>query len=431
MRGAFRRASATVVALTPAAAAMERTVGWSAVFMVHRKPEIRLFRHGQIPRVIRRFPPPLVQTAIPCLQLRGGSSKGLFFKASDLPADPAVRQRVLLATMAGAGPGDKRQVDGLGGGDPLTSKVAIVARSSRPGVDLEYEFVQVVVGSGTTDGTQNCGNLLAGVVPFAVETGLLPATDGETRAQVFLVNSDSVCEVVVQTPGGRVQYAGDTRIDGVPGTAAPILCHYLDTAGSACGSLLPTGNLIDVIDGIRVTCLDNGMPVVLLRAADLGLSGYETPEALNADGDLRSRLEAIRLQAGPLMNLGDVRTKVVPKMCLIAPPRHGGVVHTRTFIPHVCHAAIGVLGAVSVATACVLPGTVADGVASLPAGSNVYSVEHPSGEFSVTLEIDRSGPQPVVRRAGLVRTARLLSRGEVLIPGGIWDGKTGKLGTNS
>lgn len=359
------------------------------------------------------------------MQLRGGSSKGLFFRAADLPADPAVRQRVLLAAMAGAGPDDPRQVDGLGGGDPLSSKVAIVARSSRTGVDLEYEFVQVVVGAGTTDGTQNCGNLLAGVVPFAIETGLLPAAEGETRARVFLTNSDSVCEVVVQTPGRRVQYAGSTRIDGAPGTAAPILCNYLDTAGSACGCLLPTGNLVDTLDGIRVTCLDNGMPVVLLRAADLGLTGDETPAVLNADAALKDRLESIRLQVGPRMKLGDVRAKVVPKMCLISPSRHGGVVQTRTFIPHVCHAAIGVLGAVSVATACVLPGTVADGVAVLPVNGQAYSVEHPSGEFTVTLEIDRSGPTPEVRRAGLVRTARLLSRGEVLIPGGIWDGKTG------
>lgn len=364
-----------------------------------------------------------MQTAIPCLQLRGGSSKGLFFKASDLPADPAVRQRVLLAAMGGVGPGDKRQIDGLGGADPLTSKVAIVGPSSRTGVDLDYEFVQVVVGKDATDGTQNCGNILAGVVPFAIEAGLLRATEGETRARVFLVNSESICEVVVQTPGGRVQYAGDTRIDGVPGSAAPILCHYLDTAGSACGTLLPTGNLVDVIDGIRVTCLDNGMPVVLLRAADLGRTGYETPEVLNADAELKRRLEAIRLQAGPLMKLGDVRAKVVPKMCLISPPVQGGIVHTRTFIPHVCHAAIGVLGAVSVATACVLPGTVADGVAVLPVNGQAYSVEHPSGEFTVTLEIDRSGPTPEIRRAGLVRTARLLSRGEVLIPGGIWDGR--------
>lgn len=354
------------------------------------------------------------------MQLRGGSSKGLYFKAADLPADPALRQRVLLAAMAGVGPEDARQIDGLGGADPLTSKVAIVSPSTRPNANLDYEFVQVVVGGNNTDGTQNCGNLLAGVVPFAIEAGLLRATDGETRARVFMTNSDSVCEVVVCTPGGRVEYAGEAKIDGVPGTAAPVVCNYLDTAGSACGELLPTGHLVDVIDGIRVTCIDNGMPVVVLRAADLGRTGRETPAQLNADAELKARLERIRLQAGPLMNLGDVAKKVVPKMSLIAAPEAGGVVLTRTFIPHVCHAAIGVLGAVSVATACVIPGTVADGVAVLPPAGQAYSVEHPSGEFSVTLDIDRSGPLPVVRRAGLVRTARLLARGEVLIPASVW-----------
>lgn len=364
-----------------------------------------------------------MQTAIPCLQFRGGTSKGLFFRADDLPADRALRERVLLAAMAGHGPDDPRQIDGLGGGTPLTSKVAIVARSQRPGADLDYEFVQVVVGRGATDGTQNCGNLLAAVVPFALEAGLLAAADGETRARVFLLNGESLCEVVVPTPGRRVEYAGTARIDGAPGTAAPILCHYLDTAGSACGALLPTGNLRDVVDGIEVTCLDNGMPVVLLRAADLGVTGYESPAELDAHAPLKARLESIRLQAGPRMRLGDVAAKVVPKMTLLAPPRAGGVVHTRTFIPHVCHASIGVLGAVTVATTCVLPGTVADGIAAPPAAGGVCSVEHPGGEFTVTLDLDRNGPLPVVRRAGLLRTARLLARGEVCIPASVWDGR--------
>jgi 4-oxalomesaconate tautomerase len=354
------------------------------------------------------------------MQLRGGSSKGLYFRAADLPADPALRNRVLLATMCGAGPEDKRQIDGLGGGDPLTSKVAIVSRSTRAGVDLEYEFVQVVVGGNATDTTQNCGNILAGVVPFAIEAGLLPAGNPETRARVHLTNSGSLCDVVVQSPGGRVDYSGNARIDGAPGTSAPVLCNYLDLAGSTCGKLLPTGNLVDSIDGVSVTCIDNGMPVVVIRATDLACTGYESPDELNANAGLKARLERIRLQVGPLMNLGNVTSKVVPKMALIAPPQAGGVIHTRTFIPHVCHAAIGVLGAVSIATACVIPGTVAQGLAALPKSGNIHSVEHPSGEFSVTLEIDHTGPLPVVRQAGLLRTARLLSRGEVFIPAGIW-----------
>jgi len=365
-----------------------------------------------------------MQTAIPYMQLRGGSSKGLYFRAADLPRDPETRRRVLLAAMTGNGPDDPRQIDGLGGADPLTSKVAIVDRSARADADLDYEFVQVVVGRDATDSTQNCGNLLAGVVPFAIEAGLLPAADGETRARVFMLNGESICEVTVQTPERRVEYAGSARIDGAPGTSAPVVCNYLDTAGSACGELLPTGHLRDTIDGVEVTCLDNGMPVVVLRAADLGVTGYESPAELNANAALKARLERIRLEAGPLMQLGDVTKKVVPKMSLIAPPRAGGVVHTRTFIPHVCHAAIGVLGAVSVATACVIPGTVADVIAAPAPAGGACSVEHPSGEFTVTLDIDRTGPLPVVRKAGLLRTARLLSRGVVFIPAGIWDGKT-------
>ena len=355
------------------------------------------------------------------MQLRGGSSKGLYFRASDLPTDQAAKDKLLIAAMCGVGGDDQRQIDGLGGSDPLTSKVGIVSISPRDDADLEYEFVQVVVGGNNTDRTQNCGNILAGVVPFAIESGLLAADSPQTRARVYMTNSGSICEVIVQTPNGQMEYAGDAKIDGVPGTAAPVICNYMDVAGSACGALLPTGKLIDLIDGIEVTCIDNGMPIVLIRAQDLGCSGYESRDELNANVALKAKLESIRLQVGPMMNLGDVKDKVVPKMTLIAPPIEGGIIHTRSFIPHVCHAAIGVLAAVSVATACVIPGTVTGGIAMLPdkAAKNVdtaYSVEHPTGEFSVTLEIDYSTPLPEVKSAGLLRTARLLSRGEVFIP---------------
>ncbi len=354
------------------------------------------------------------------MQIRGGSSKGLYFKASDLPSDLLTKDNVLMAAMSGVGPEDKRQIDGLGGADPLTSKVAIVDRSLLEDADLDYEFVQVVVGGQKTDRTQNCGNILAGVVPFAIENGLISTDNLETTVRVYMTNSDSICEVIVQTPAGRVAYTGDTKIDGVPGTSSPIICNYMDLAGSACGSLLPTNRLIDVIDGTSVTCIDNGMPIVLIKAEDMGCTGYETCEQLNTDSKLKAKLESIRLQAGPIMNLSDVREKVVPKMTLIARPLSNGIIHTRSFIPHVCHAAIGVLAAVSVATACVIPGTVADGLSVLPQRSETYVVEHPSGGFSINLEIDFSGAQPQVRKAGLLRTARLLSRGEVLIPAGIW-----------
>jgi 4-oxalomesaconate tautomerase len=351
--------------------------------------------------------------------MRGGSSKGLYFRREDLPADEALRERVLVAAMGT----DARQIDGAGGAHPLTSKIAVVSRSESPDADVDYLFVQVVVGEGRVDTTPNCGNMLAGVGPFAIDNGIVPARDGATSVRVRMLNSDNLCELLVQTPGKRVRYDGDARIDGVPGSAAPIVCNYLDVAGSATGSLLPTGRALDVVGGVEVTCIDNGMPVVVLRARDLGITGYETPKELDANKELKAKLEAIRLEIGPKMNLGDVTKKVVPKMSLIAPARAGGNVCTRTFIPHDCHAAIGVLGAVSVATACILPGSVTSGIATVPEGrTKQMSVEHPTGEFSVTLEVGGTAEHPSVLKAGLLRTARLIFRGELLIPSAVWDG---------
>jgi 4-oxalomesaconate tautomerase len=247
------------------------------------------------------------------------------------------------------------------------------------------------------------------------------AARGElTTLRVLTKNTGTLCDIEVQTPGGRVEYAGNARIDGVPGTAAPVNINFLDTAGSVCGTLFPTGNLVDRFDGVDVTCIDNGMPVVVMLAADLGVTGYETRDELNANTALKKRIESIRLQAGPKMNLGDVAKKVVPKMCLVAKPATGGHLTTRTFIPHDCHAAVGVLGAVTAATAAVMPGTVAHRVADVPPGPRkVFSVQHPSGEFTVVLEMSASNPSEVAR-ASLLRTARLLMRGEVMIPGDIW-----------
>ncbi|MCB8965755.1 MAG: 4-oxalomesaconate tautomerase [Ardenticatenaceae bacterium] len=362
-----------------------------------------------------------MQRAIPYMQLRGGSSKGLYFKASDLPADEVLRNRVVIAAMEGVGMGDPRQIDGLGGADSLTSKVAIVSLSLREDADLDYLFLQVVIGGGYISTVQNCGNILAGVLPFAIESGLWEAQDGETTATIHMVNSGGLCEVTVQTPNRRVMYAGEATVDGVPGTAAPIICNYLDVAGSATGSLLPTGNVVDVIEGVTVTAVDNGMPVVVLRATDLDITGYESKAELDANDVLKARLEAIRLAIGPAMNLGDVTHKTVPKMCLISPPNNGGYVNTRTFIPHVCHAAIGVLGAVSVATACLLPGSVAAGIVQLPGnGRTLLSIEHPTGEFSVDLDMAVHGDTFEIRKSGAMRTARLMSRGELFIPAGIW-----------
>lgn len=368
------------------------------------------------------------QRAIPCLLMRGGTSRGPFFLESDLPADEAARNRVLLAVM---GSPDKRQIDGLGGANPLTSKVGIVRSSTTPGVALDFLFAQLQPDRDTVDTTPNCGNMLAAVVPFALERGLIDAEEGTTTVRVLTLNTDMQCDVTVQTPGRRMQYGGDARIDGVPGTSAPIAIDFLDTAGSVCNSLLPTGRVLDRITvtgsgcepfSIDVTCIDNGMPMVLMRAADMGRTGRESCAAMNADGELKTRLEALRLQAGVAMGLGDVSSKSYPKMCLLAAPEAGGAIATRCFIPHVCHDAIGVLAAVTVATACVLEGSVADGLAVMEDGLvRTVSVEHPSGEFSVELGIDPANPQNVVR-AALLRTARLIMRGDVMVPASAWKG---------
>lgn len=354
-----------------------------------------------------------MQMPIPTLFMRGGSSRGPFFLESDLPADTAARDRVLLAVM---GSPDPRQIDGLGGAHPLTSKVGIVRRSKVPGVDLDFLFAQLQPKNDTVDTTPNCGNMLAAVVPFALERGIVQAQGDTTTLRVLTLNTDMQCDITVQTPGGAVAYEGDARIDGVPGTAAPITINFLDTEGSVCAGLLPTAHVRDVIDGLEVTCIDNGMPLVLVRAADLGRTGYESVADLNADEELKARVERLRIACGHAMGLGDVGGKNYPKMTLIAAPRDGGALTTRSFIPHVCHDAIGVLAAVTVATACVLPGTVADGIAVVPDGTTrTLSVEHPTGEFSVELATDPANPHKVTR-AALLRTARLIMRGEVMVP---------------
>ncbi len=361
-----------------------------------------------------------MQTPIKTLFMRGGTSRGPFFREADLPADIASRDRVLLAVM---GSPDKRQIDGLGGANPLTSKVGIVRPSQTAGVDLDFLFAQLQPEKDSVDTTPNCGNMLAAVVPFALETGMVAAQGETTTLRVLTLNTGMQCDITVETPGGRVNYAGAAHIDGVPGSSAPITINFLDTAGSVCSGLLPTGRVRDTIDGIEVTCIDNGMPLVILRAADVGCSGYESVAELNADAPLKARIERLRLACGEAMGLGDVSAKNYPKMTLVAPPQAGGSIATRSFIPHVCHDAIGVLAAVTVGTACVLDGSVTAGIAVVPAGhSKKISVEHPTGEFSVELELDPENPQNV-RRAALLRTARLIMRGEVMVPAEVWPGK--------
>ena len=382
-------------------------------------------------------------TAIACTLMRGGTSKGPFFLARNLPAAVEVRDRVLLAIM---GSPDIRQIDGLGGADSLTSKVAIVGPSTRADADVDYLFLQVVVNEPRVDGSQNCGNMLAGVAPFAIENGLVPITGDRTRVRIHMVNTSSIAVAEIHTPNGRVQYSGDASIDGVPGTAAPILLDFLDIAGSSCGALLPTGNAVDVIEGVEATLIDNGMPVVVMRAADLGKTGAESPADLEADKALKARVEAIRLEAGRRMNLGDVTRKTVPKMCLVSPPQNGGAIATRNFIPHTVHKAIGVFGAVSVATACVVPGSVtaniarvsganggagtgtngsigSSGAGSATGGSRRLDVEHPTGFFTVEMDVEPDGTGIKVQRAALLRTARKIMSGEAYVDDAIWNGQ--------
>ena len=340
--------------------------------------------------------------------MRGGTSKGGYFLKDDVPADPAERDAFLLRVM---GSPDPRQIDGMGGADPLASKVAIVSRSGRDGVDVDYLFLQVFVDQPIVSGAQNCGNILAGVGPFAIERGLVPAQEGRTSVSIYMENSGQIAVATVETPCGRVNYDGEMRIDGVPGSAAPIPLEFRGTAGSTCGALLPTGNSVDMVEGVACTLIDNGMPCVVLKAADVGATGYEDRDTLDNAGELKARIEAIRLTAGPLMNLGDVASKSVPKMMLVAPPRSGGAVTVRSFIPHRAHASVGVLGAVSVATACLLEGSPAAQVAAVPEGRRkTLSVEHPTGETSCVLEVDEAGH---VASAAMLRTARKLMDGEV------------------
>jgi 4-oxalomesaconate tautomerase len=343
-----------------------------------------------------------------CMWMRGGTSKGGYFLKEDLPADPAARDAFLLRVM---GSPDPRQIDGMGGADPLTSKVAVVSRSAREGIDVDYLFLQVFVDQAIVTDAQNCGNILAGIGPFAIERGLVAATGDETRVAIHMENTGQAAVATVQTPGGRVRYAGDAAIDGVPGTHAPIPLEFRDTAGSSCGALLPTGKAVDIINEVAVTLIDNGMPCVVMKASDVGITGYEDRDSLDANADLKAQIEAIRLIAGPMMNLGDVRDKSVPKMMLVAPPRQGGAVAVRSFIPHRAHASVGVLGAVSVATACLIDGSPAAEVAVIPGGNRkTLPVEHPTGEMSCVLEVNEAG---AVKSAALLRTARKLMDGVV------------------
>lgn len=344
---------------------------------------------------------------IRCMLMRGGTSKGAYFLAEDLPVDPAARDELLLRVM---GSPDERQIDGLGGAHPLTSKVAVVSPSADPRADVDYLFLQVAVDRMEVSDRQNCGNILAGIGPFAVERGLVAAGEEETSVRIRMVNSGDFATATFPTPGGRVDHTGDAEISGVPGAAAPVVVEFPPGAGK----LLPTGNVRDVIDGIPVTCVDNGMPTVLVQAAALEVTGHEAPKDLEEDLALADRIRELRLAAGHLMGLGDVSDTTVPKVTLLAPPRHGGAITTRTFIPVRCHTSIGVLGAAGVAAGLRIEGGVGADLAELPAEGDRVRIEHPTGFLDIesSLGTDSAG-RPAARRTAVVRTARKIFDGTV------------------
>jgi 2-methylaconitate cis-trans-isomerase PrpF len=361
-----------------------------------------------------------MQTKIPCVIMRGGTSRGPFFKLSDLPADIATRDAVLLSVM---GSPHEIQVDGIGGSHSVTSKVAMISKSKRPDADVDYLFAQVQIHDSFVDTKPTCGNMLVAVGPIAIDAGLVPARDGETPVRIYSVNTDSLIEAIVQTPGRQVIYEGEAAIDGVPGTAAPVGINFKDALGAVTGKVLPTGRPLDVIDGIAASCVDIAMPIVMMRAADLGKTGYETPADLDADRALIERMEAIRRKAGALMGMGDVSKNVVPKLALLAAPRNGGTISSRYFVPETCHKSHPVTGTVCIASACAIPGTIAAQVAPLsPAPQGMVRIEHPSGLILIDLDADFAGGREELRRAALVRTARRIFEGHVCVPERIWTG---------
>jgi 2-methylaconitate cis-trans-isomerase PrpF len=362
-----------------------------------------------------------MQTKIPCVIMRGGTSRGPFFKLSDLPADIPTRDAVLLSVM---GSPHQIQIDGIGGSHSVTSKVAMISKSKHPGADVDYLFAQVQIHESIVDTRPNCGNMLVAVGPFAIEEGMVPAKSGETTVRIFNVNTQSLVESIVQTPGGTVTYAGDAAIDGVPGTAAPVRLNFKSAIGSVTKKMLPTGRPLDVIDGVEASCVDIAMPVVLMQAEALGKTGHETADQLDADRQLLARMEAIRRKAGALMGLGDVSKSVVPKMALLSKPRNGGVIASRFFVPETCHKAHPVTGTVCIASACAIPGTVAARIAPLPpAPQGMIRIEHPQGLIIIDLDVDFTGGRQELRRAALVRTARRIFEGSVCVPEKVWAGK--------
>ncbi|CZF79189.1 4-oxalomesaconate tautomerase [Grimontia celer] len=359
-----------------------------------------------------------MQTAIPCTIMRGGTSRGPYFLSNHLPRDWETQEKILLAAM---GSSTGKQIDGIGGATSLTSKAAIISVSDHPDADIDYLFIQVSIEDMSVDIAPSCGNILAGVGPFSIESGLIKAQDGETVVRVRNLNTNSFIEATVQTPEGFVQYDGETRIDGVEGTAAPVVLKFLDVAGTKTGRLFPTGNIKDSFDGVTVSCVDAAMPMVLIPADELGIDGAEPKEVLDSNTDLLSRIESIRLQAGAAMGLGDVSGMVIPKVGVLSQPRKGGSITSRYFVPDTCHASHAATGAICVSVATRIPGTVANDIAKPHSQlSEKITIEHPSGQIEIVLDIEADGETYKVHKAGVIRTARRIFRGEIYIPDTVW-----------
>jgi 2-methylaconitate cis-trans-isomerase PrpF len=348
-----------------------------------------------------------MQTRIPCVLMRGGTSRGPYFLAAHLPADPAARDATLLAALGSPHP---LQIDGIGGGNSLTSKVAIVGPSAEPGVDVEYLFAQVSTDRGVVDTKPNCGNMLAGVGPFAIESGLVTPAQPETLVRIRNRNTGALVEAVVQTPDGQVTYDGEASIPGVPGTAAPIALRFRDVAGSKTGALFPTGRRLEEIDGIPVTLIDGATPMMLVAAASLGTDAILPPENIESDLMLMARIEAMRLEAGRRMGLGNVSYSVIPKPALLGPSSGGTTITARYLTPHAVHRAMAVTGGITIAAATRLSGTLATPMAV--GGGDEVHIAHPAGTLSIGLCMDGDA----VRWANVLRTARRIFEGHLLVP---------------
>lgn len=361
----------------------------------------------------------MTQTHIPFHFMRGGTSRGPYFKRADLPQNQETLAQVLIAVV---GAGHLLNIDGIGGGTAVTTKVAMLSRSEDDWADIDYFFAQVGVEERTVDFKPTCGNILSGVGPAAIEMGLVPIAGTETTIKIRAVNTGARVVAVVQTSAGGVVYEGEASIDGVPGTCAPIGLHFMDTVGGTTGAFLPTGNLTDEIDGIAVTCMDVAMPMVIARADSFGLTGYETAAELDKNRNFFARMEAIRIEAGTMMGLKNVAKSVTPKFGLLAPAKEGGTIATRYFMPWKTHPSMAVTGAQCLASCVLTPGTVATGMVPTPSRTPAkITLEHASGAIDVVVDFDIVGGQIDLRSAGLVRTARLLARGEVMIPKTIWE----------